>query len=94
MANLTYLFFKAKNEFDPVVRLLADYTQRISAINHTNDGEKWTHLFRTEVDYYILLKPVKLSVGAEFLNGSDLFAGLKQQQYFLLSVNLYAGKAN
>lgn len=91
IGNLSYLFFKKNNQFDPVVRLLVAYSQRIAAVNDTHDGEKWTHLFRAAADYYIMLKPVKLSVGVSFINGSDMFAGLKQQQYFLLSLNLFAG---
>jgi len=92
IGNLSYIFLKKGNEIDPVVRLLTSYTQRVCAVNKTDDGEKWTHLFRAEADYFILQRPLKLSVGASFLNGADIFSGQKQQQYFLVSLTLYAGK--
>jgi len=91
IASLSYVFFRSNTIIDPAFKLYANYAQRISVVNHTGDGEYWSHLFRAGADYYFLLKPVKLSLGASFINGSDQFAGLKQQQYFLVSLNLFAG---
>jgi hypothetical protein len=91
IANLSYVFFKPKSIIDPLIRIQTTYAQRISVVNRTADGEYWSHLFRAGIDYFFLLKPVKLSMGASFVNGSDQFAGLKQQQYFLLSLNLFVG---
>jgi hypothetical protein len=88
IGNAAYTFLKGKDITAPLVKIYTTYTQRVAAVNTTHDGEKYSHMFKAGVDYYLLAKPAKVSIGASFLNGSDYFTGLKQQQYFLISFNI------
>ncbi|MFI5452892.1 hypothetical protein ACHMWN_12135 [Pedobacter sp. UC225_61] len=83
-----YLLNK-KDYLDPKLGFTAGFTQRYAAVNTTSDSEKYSHLFRTGVDYYFMSDPAKLSIGAAFVTGSDPYTALKQQQYFLLSFNVF-----
>jgi hypothetical protein len=87
-----YFFSRNGDDSDPMLGLTLNYTQRIAAVNNSADLEKWSHQFTAAVNYYIISKPAKVSVGVTFLNGSDPYTGLKQQQYFLLSLNIFAKK--
>ncbi|MGZ3872341.1 MAG: hypothetical protein ACXVJD_05465 [Mucilaginibacter sp.] len=85
-----FYFGKDKKASDPVVGLTVNYSQRIAAVNTSADQERWTHQLTAGVNYYLISKPAKVSIGLTFMNGSDNYTGLKQQQYFLLSLNLSA----
>jgi hypothetical protein len=82
------LLYRDGKRFDPSGQLSLLYDQRVAVINKTNSGEKFTHLFKAEADYFIISKPLKVSVSASLINGSDPLQGLKQQQYFLFSLNV------
>lgn len=76
----------------PIFRLWADYTGRYDLINSTSYQEKYTHLFKTGGDIFIAYWPVKVSVGASFNYGSDPIKGLRQQQFWLISLNFSRGR--
>lgn len=88
IGTLSYSILRKSDATDPLVTLSATYAQRMTVVNSTNDGEKWTHELNTGISYVLVAKPIKVSIGASFINGSDYFAGLKQQQYFLISLNV------
>jgi hypothetical protein len=88
IATASYALIRNGDGTDPVLKVYASYAQRITAVNTASDNEKFSHLLHTGVDYIITNKPATVSVGASFVNGSDYFTGLKQQQYFLLSLNI------
>ena len=93
IADAGLFFLRGYNKLtDPVFSLNVSFTQRVAAVNTTSDAEKFTHLFRAGINYYIVSTPAKLSLGAEFLSGSDNFTGMKQQQYFLLAFNVFLTK--
>ena len=73
---------------NPIVTLSASYTGRWDAGNSTKYHEGYTNLFNAALNYYIITAPVKLSVGPSFYVGSDPRQGLKQQQYWLFSLNV------
>lgn len=73
---------------DPIFFLSASYTGRWDAANSTKVQEGYTKLFTASAQYYIISNPVKVSVGPSFHYGSDPMKGLKQQQYWLLSLNV------
>lgn len=72
----------------PILSVQLSYTGRWDLINSTRMHEGYTDLLRTELDLYIIDKPVKLSIGPSFNVGSDPLQGLKKQQYWLLSLNI------
>jgi hypothetical protein len=76
---------------NPLVKLYFDVDWRRTFVNSTHDGEGFSHLFNTGVNYYLPTKGVKVSFGVSFVEGSDFFSGLKPQQYFLVSFNLSLG---
>jgi hypothetical protein len=86
--TLSYTFFRKQDATNPLITLAANYAQRVAVVNTTNDGEKWTHELNTSISYVLVANPVKVSLAASFITGADYFAGLKQQQYFLVSVNV------
>jgi len=77
---------------DPVVGFNAGFTGRYALINSTNDTEKDTYQFRASINYNLPSKPTKLSIGGSFLNGSDPYTALENQQYFLISFNVFLKK--
>src|ERR1700744_4637226 len=85
-ADASLFFLRHLDQGNPLCSVGLSYTQRIAAVNTTSDGEKYSHLFKAIADYYIVAKPVKVSIGAEFLTGSDIYTGLKQQQYFIIGL--------
>ncbi|CAD0218290.1 hypothetical protein [Chryseobacterium sp. JV274] len=84
-----YFLRNESDPTDPVVDITAAYTQRLIVINSTADSEKNTYQFTSSINYYIATNPVKLSIGGTFLDGSDPYTALKQQQYFLISFNVF-----
>jgi len=85
--SLSYAFLRTR--YDPAVLLSLTYTQRFAVINQTISRERFTHLFKAGADYFIITQPVKLSIGVAFTDGADPLQGLKQQQYYLVSINVY-----
>jgi len=69
------------------LRFSVDYTGRVDAINSTSYREHYTQQLKVGADYFLTYEPVKVSIGASYNYGSDPFKGLKQQQYWLLSLN-------
>jgi hypothetical protein len=78
----------------PLVTISASYTGRWDVYNATKMSEGYTYLFNAALNYYILTDPVNISIGPSFSIGSDPMQGLKQQQYWLLSLNVskFVGK--
>lgn len=79
---------KGYDDTNPLLTIFADYDQRKTIVNTTHDGENFTHMLNTGVNYFITTSPFTVSVGASFLEGADVFSGLKAQQYFLVSLNI------
>ncbi len=73
----------------PVVRFSLDYTGRVDAVNQTLFKENYTDLLKIGVEWFLTYKPLRVSLGASFNNGSDPVKGLAKQQYWLLSFNIY-----
>jgi len=88
IGTASFSFDRKKDVTDPLITIFATYAQRVAVVNTTNDGEKFSHFLNTGVSYVFVSTPVKASIGASYINGSDYFTGLKQQQYFLISLNI------
>jgi len=73
---------------NPLLTIFADYDQRKTIVNTTHDGENFTHTLNTGINYFLTTSPLTISFGASFVEGSDVFSGLKSQQYFLVSLNI------
>lgn len=73
---------------EPMFQLSGSYTGRWDVSNTTQVKEGYTNLFTVALDYFILTKPIKLSVGPSFHVGSDPLQGLKDQQYWMISLNV------
>lgn len=84
----SYSLNHADPDHNPYLTWSTTYTGRDDAVNETSAKEGYTHLLKTGVDFYLMYKPLKLSVGASFNYGSDPLQGLKQQQYWLISLNI------
>lgn len=76
----------------PIFRLSIDYTGRYDILNSTEYKENYTHLFTAGAEFFIAYKPVKVSLGGSFNYGSDPLRGLKQQQFWLFSLNFMKDK--
>lgn len=74
---------------DPLLRLAVDYTGRTDLVNSTNTTEGYTHLLQSGFEWFLIGKPISVSLGGSFNYGSDPLRGLAKQQYWLLSLNLY-----
>lgn len=62
--------------------IAAAYINRYAAINKTGNGEGYSKLLRTGVNYYFLnTKSSTVSFGASYNLGSDPLNGLKQQNF-------------
>jgi hypothetical protein len=79
---------KSQSANHPIITISADYTGRWDAYNSTKMHEGYTYLFSAAVNYYIISVPIKVSMGPSFNVGSDPMQGLKQQQYWLFSLNI------
>jgi len=84
----SYSFNRHHDFENPLITIFASYSIRSAVINRVGDGEKWTHLLNTGINYVIAAKPLKISIGGSFVEGSDYFSGMKAQQYFLVSLNV------
>ncbi|APU97149.1 hypothetical protein BV902_12965 [Sphingobacterium sp. B29] len=72
----------------PLLRFSADYSGRVDAINTTDNRENYTHLIKTGADIFIAYQPIKVSIGGSFNYGSNPVVGLKQQEFWLVSLNI------
>jgi len=79
---------QAYNPNDPIIKIFIDYDLRKTIVNTTADGENFTHLLNTGVNYYFMTKPAQVSFGLSFVEGADYFSGMKAQQYFLATLNI------
>ena len=70
-----------------MLSLSATHTGRYDIFNSTKRTEGYTQLHRAGVDWYLVYKPIKLSLGFSFNYGSDPIQGKKEQKYWLLSFN-------
>ncbi len=62
--------------------IAAAYINRYAAINKTGDGEGYSKLFRSGVNYYFLnSKSSTVSLGVSYNRGSDPLNGLKDQNF-------------
>uniref|UniRef100_F4CEW0 DUF3078 domain-containing protein n=1 Tax=Sphingobacterium sp. (strain 21) TaxID=743722 RepID=F4CEW0_SPHS2 len=74
---------------DPLLRIAVDYTGRTDLVNSTNIDEGYTQLLQSGIEWFLVDKPIRVSLGGSFNYGSDPLRGLAKQQYWLLSLNLY-----
>ncbi len=74
---------------DPLLRVSVDYTGRTDLVNSTDMSEGYTQLLQSGLEWFLVDKPVRVSLGASFNYGSDPLRGLAKQQYWLVSFNLY-----
>lgn len=71
------------------VELYAGYTARYAALNSTGNGEGYSKLFKTGLNYYFINSPaVSVSLGGSYNLGSNPLSGLKPQQYWLVAFQL------
>ena len=82
---------KNPSQPQPLVTFFTSYTGRWDVINTTKYTEGYTNLLKMDADYFIITTPVKLSIGGSFNSGSDPLAGLQQQTFWLISLNVYKG---
>ncbi|GAA3974864.1 hypothetical protein GCM10022210_26580 [Mucilaginibacter dorajii] len=62
--------------------LAASYTNRYAAANNTGNGERYTKLLSTGINYYFINSASStVSVGASYNLGSDPLNGLKDQNF-------------
>ena len=80
-----------RSQPQPLISFSASYTGRKDIVNSSKVPEGYTQLFKAEADYYIITKPVKLSLGISYLTGSDPIQGLKKQQFWIVSFNIAKG---
>jgi len=72
-----------------LIELTVDYTNRYAIVNSTNNGEKFTKLFKAGVNYYFINTSSKsISFGASYNQGSDPLNGLKQQSFGQFSLQV------
>lgn len=74
---------------DPLLRIAVDYTGRTDLVNSTDIHEGYTQLWQSGLEWFLVDKPVRISLGGSFNYGSDPLRGLAKQQYWLVSLNLY-----
>jgi hypothetical protein len=72
----------------PLIGLTTSYTGRWDAENSSKRPEGYTYLFNAALSYFIIGSPAKVSIGPSFHIGSDPMHGLKQQQYWLIALNI------
>lgn len=59
-----------------------DYANRYAVLNKTGNGERYSKLLRTGVNYYFLnTKSSTVSIGTSYNRGSDPLNGLKDQNF-------------
>jgi hypothetical protein len=73
--------------YRPIVTVGVYYTGRTDVVNSTALEEGYTNLLKCSIDWFISNGPVKVSIGASYNTGSDPMKGLKNQSYWLFSVN-------
>jgi hypothetical protein len=85
------LYKKNQDDFppQPTLRFSANYTGRVDAVNSTKVKEDYTQLFSAGLEWFLAYTPARFSIGASFNYGSDPLQGLAQQQYWLISFNIY-----
>lgn len=67
----------------------AGYTARYAAVNSTGNGEGYSKLFKTGLNYYFINSPAaSVSLGGSYNLGSNPLCGLKPQQYWLVAFQL------
>ena len=72
-----------------LVELTLDYTNRYAIVNTTDNGEKFTKLFKAGLNYYFINTGSKsISFGASYNQGSDPLNGLKDQQFWQFSLQV------
>jgi hypothetical protein len=72
----------------PLIGLTTSYTGRWDAENSTKHPEGYTYLFNAALNYFIIGSPAKVSIGPSYHIGSDPMHNLKQQQYWLIALNI------
>lgn len=65
-----------------------DYTARYDAVNTTGIREKFTDQLVTGADYYLLSKPIEVTLGFSFNYGSNPLEGLPKQQFWLFTLSI------
>ncbi len=73
--------------FNKILSLFCNYTGRIDVVNSTGIRENYTQLLKTGLNYYLAYTPFAVSLSASFNYGSDPLHGLRQQQFWLISLN-------
>lgn len=81
-----FTFFNAK--LDPIVKFSLTYTGRYDLVNNTRVSEGYTQLLKAGIDWYLVNKPFKISLGLSYNYGSDPIQGLLFQNFWLVSINI------
>ena len=72
-----------------LIELTVDYTNRYAIVNTTDNGEKFTKLFKAGLNYYFINTGSKsISFGASYNQGSDPLNGLKDQKFWQFSLQV------
>lgn len=72
-----------------LVELVVSYTGRYALINNTGNDEGYSKLLNTGINYYFIdNKKLSASLGGTYTYGSNPLAGLKQQQFWQISLQI------
>jgi len=80
---------KINNPVHKLIEATIDYTDRSAFKNGTGNGEKGSHMFKTGLSLYLIdTKTSAVSLGILYNSGSNPLQGLKEQNFWQMSVNI------
>lgn len=88
IVNANFNVLKNNNvPIEPLIRISVLHTSRYASLNTSESGEFYTQLSRFSIEYFLASDPLDVSLGLSYNVGSDPSRGLKNQSYFLVSLN-------